>query len=143
MRLRRAFRLTFLLAFAAVAPLAIALGQTAPGAPIVSDLPVAGGTERVLFLGTQGARALLVMLPGNDGIIGLDSGGGVRLMGVWHFPHPSRKLHICQSDEQYYCLGSSTSICSRQHFLDGSKGGSFVRRRVARVRFDRCSATPA
>jgi hypothetical protein len=81
MRLRRAFRLTFLLAFAAVAPLGFALGQTAPGSPIVSDLPVAGGTERVLFLGTQGARALLVLLPGTDGIIGLDSEGGVHQLG--------------------------------------------------------------
>jgi pimeloyl-ACP methyl ester carboxylesterase len=81
MRLRRASRLTFLLAFAAVAPLGIALGQTVPGLPIVSDLPVAGGTERVLFLGAQGARALVVLLPGSDGIIGLDSGGGVHQLG--------------------------------------------------------------
>ena len=70
-----------LLAFAAMSPLGIALGQTAPGSPIVSDLPVAGGTERVLFLGTQGARALLVLLPGTDGIVGLDSGGGVHQLG--------------------------------------------------------------
>jgi hypothetical protein len=43
--------------------------------------PVAGGTERVLFLGTQGARALLVLLPGTDGIVGLDSEGGVHQLG--------------------------------------------------------------
>jgi hypothetical protein len=67
MRLRRASRLAFLLAFAAVAPLGIALGQTAPGSPIVSDLPVASGIERVLFLETPVVCALLVMLPGSDG----------------------------------------------------------------------------
>jgi hypothetical protein len=81
MRLRRASRLTFLLAFAAVAPLAIALGQAAPGSPFVSDIPVASGIEPVLFLETPVARALLVMLPGSDGIIGLDSGGGVHHPG--------------------------------------------------------------
>jgi hypothetical protein len=80
MRRRRASRLAVLLAFAAVVPLGIALGQTAPGS-IVSDLPVASGTKRVLFLGAQGARALVVLLPGSDGIIGLDSGGGVHQFG--------------------------------------------------------------
>jgi hypothetical protein len=77
----RTSRLALLLAFAAISPLGIALGQTAPGSPIVSDLPVASGTERVLFLGAQGARALVVLLPGSDGIIGLDSGGGVHQFG--------------------------------------------------------------
>jgi hypothetical protein len=70
-----------LVAFAAVSPPGIALGQTAPGSPIVSDVPVAGGTERVLFLGTQGARALLVLLPGADGIVGLDSAGAIHQLG--------------------------------------------------------------
>ena len=68
-------------AFAAIPPRSIAVGQTAPGSPIVSDVPVAGGTERVLFLGTQGARALLVLLPGTDGIVGLDGEGGVHQLG--------------------------------------------------------------
>jgi hypothetical protein len=77
----RASQLALLLLFAAMSSLGIALGQTVPGSPIVSDLPVAGGTERVLFLGTQGARALLVLLPGTDGIVGLDSEGGVHQLG--------------------------------------------------------------
>ena len=77
----RTSRLALLLAFAVIPPLGIALGQTAPGSPIVSDLPVASGTERVLFLGAQGARALVILLPGSDGIIGLDSGGGVHQLG--------------------------------------------------------------
>jgi hypothetical protein len=47
----------------------LVIGQTAPGSPVVSDVPVAGGTERVLFLGIHGARALLVLLPGTDGIV--------------------------------------------------------------------------
>jgi hypothetical protein len=68
-------------AFAAMSPLGIAVGQTAPGSPIVSDVPVDGGTERVLFLGTERARALLVLLPGTDGIVGLDSEGGVHQLG--------------------------------------------------------------
>jgi len=38
-----------LIAFAAISLLGIAFGQTAPGSPIVSDVPVAGGTERCLF----------------------------------------------------------------------------------------------
>jgi hypothetical protein len=50
------------------------------------------GSKRVLFLGTQGARILLVLLPGTDGIVGLDSAGGihqldgnllVRTIGQW------------------------------------------------------------
>jgi hypothetical protein len=70
-----------LAAFAAMSSLGSAVGQTAPGPPIVSDVPVAGRTERVLFLGTQGARALLVLLPGTDGIVGLDDEGGVHQLG--------------------------------------------------------------
>jgi hypothetical protein len=89
--LHRVSRLALPFVFAAMSPLAVALGQTAPGSPIVSDVPVAGGTERVLFLGGQGARALLVLLPGGDGIIGLDTGGAahvgsnflVRTTGQW------------------------------------------------------------
>ena len=44
-------------------------------------MPVAGGTERVLFLGGRQARAIVLSLPGGDGIIGLDSAGGVRQAG--------------------------------------------------------------
>src|SRR5713226_1811056 len=62
-----------LLAFAATWLAGVALGETAPAAPIVSDVPVAGGIERVLFLGGQQARATVLLLPGGDGIIGLDS----------------------------------------------------------------------
>jgi hypothetical protein len=40
---------TLLLAFAAISPLGIALGQIAPGSSIVSDVPLAGGIERVLL----------------------------------------------------------------------------------------------
>jgi pimeloyl-ACP methyl ester carboxylesterase len=69
-----------LLAFAAISPLVIALGQTAPGSPVVSDVPVAGGTERVLFLGAKEAHAILVLLPGGNGI-GLDNGGGIHQLG--------------------------------------------------------------
>ena len=79
--LHRASRLALLIVSAAISPLGIGLGQTAPGSTIVSDIPVAVGTERVLFLGTQGARALLVLLPGTDGIVGLDSEGGVHQLG--------------------------------------------------------------
>jgi pimeloyl-ACP methyl ester carboxylesterase len=90
--LHRASRLALPFVVGAISPLALALGQTAPGSPIISDVPVAGGTERVLFLGGQGARALLVLLPGGDGIIGLDNGGAghqlgsnflVRTIGQW------------------------------------------------------------
>jgi hypothetical protein len=59
----------------------VALGQTAPAAAIVGDVAVAEGTERVLFLGGRQARALVLLLPGGDGIIGLDSGGGVHQLG--------------------------------------------------------------
>jgi hypothetical protein len=72
---------TILLAFVATALCGVALGQTAPPASIVSDVPVAGGTERVLFLGGRQARAIVLLLPGGDGIIGLDSGGGVHQLG--------------------------------------------------------------
>ena len=67
-RLRRASRLTLLLVFAAISPLGIALGQNVPGPKIISDVPLAGGSERVLFLGAQGARALVVLLPSSDGV---------------------------------------------------------------------------
>ena len=70
-----------LLVFAAFLPLGVSFGQNAPGSPIVNDVPVAGGTERVLFLGSHAARAILVLLPGGNGIIGLDNGGGIHQLG--------------------------------------------------------------
>jgi hypothetical protein len=70
-----------LLALAATSLSGAALGQTAPPAAVVSDVPVADGTERVLFQGGRQARAIVVLLPGGDGIIGLDSGGGVHQLG--------------------------------------------------------------
>jgi hypothetical protein len=72
---------SLLLTFAAMSSLGTALGQTQSGSPIVADLPVSSGTERVIFLGTQGARALLVFLPGSDGVVGLDSAGGIHKLG--------------------------------------------------------------
>ena len=78
-RLLKIWALPF--SFAAISPLGIALGQTAPASPIVSDVQVAGGTARVLFLGAREARAVLVLLPGGDGIIGLDTGGGIHQLG--------------------------------------------------------------
>ena len=76
-----ALGLAFMAVVAVISPPGTALGETAPGSPVVSDVPIAGGTERVLFLGTPGARALLVLLPGGDGIIGLDNGGAVHQLG--------------------------------------------------------------
>jgi hypothetical protein len=73
--LRRVSRLALLLVFTVRSTLGIALGQTVLGSPIVSDVPVANGTERVLFLGTQGARVLLVLLPGSHGVVGPDQRG--------------------------------------------------------------------
>jgi len=70
-----------LLAVAAISLVGVALGQSAPTSPIVGDVPVAGGTERVLFLGGQQAHAIVVLLPGDNGIIGLDNGGGVHQLG--------------------------------------------------------------
>jgi hypothetical protein len=55
--------LSILLAFAAISLVGVALGQSAATSPVVSDVPVAGGTERVLFLGGQQARAIVVLLP--------------------------------------------------------------------------------
>ncbi len=70
-----------LLAFVATSLFGVALGQTAPPAVVVSDLPVADGTERVLFLPGQQTRAIVLLLPGGDGIVGLDSGGGAHQLG--------------------------------------------------------------
>jgi hypothetical protein len=68
-----------LLAFAAISPLAIALGQTAPGSPIVSDLPVAAGTERVLFDAQarqlRAAERAYAAFDTPAGIVNLASGG--------------------------------------------------------------------
>jgi hypothetical protein len=58
-----------------------ALGQTAPSSPAVSDVSIGGGTERVLFLAGQRPLAIAVLLPGGDGIIGLDEHGSVRRGG--------------------------------------------------------------
>jgi hypothetical protein len=81
-RFLRASRFSLWLVFTAISPLGIGLGQTAPGSAIVSEVPVAAGTERVLFLGDiRAARVLLVLLPGGDGVIGLDSGGGIHQLG--------------------------------------------------------------
>ena len=81
-----------LLALVATLLSGAALGQSAPAAAVVKDVPVADGTERVLFQGDRQARAIVVLLPGGDGIIGLDGGGGVdqaggnflvRTLGQW------------------------------------------------------------
>src|SRR5215831_14899329 len=96
----RALILAFVAGFAAAAstpaaplmlpPAAIEVDAAAPvdlvsggcgWSPVVADISVAGGTERVLFLGTERARALLVLLPGNDGIVALDSAGGIHQLG--------------------------------------------------------------
>jgi hypothetical protein len=70
-----------LLAFAATSSVGVAFGQTTPASHIVSDVPVVSGTERVLFLGGQQARAIVVLLPGGNGIVGLDNGGGIHQLG--------------------------------------------------------------
>ena len=70
-----------LLALAAISLVGVALGQTTPTSPIISDVPVAGGTERVLFLGGQQARGIVLLLPGGDGIISLDDAGGIHQLG--------------------------------------------------------------
>ena len=78
----RALILAFVAGFAAAAstpaaplmlqPAAIEVGAGPPvdlvsggreWGPVVADISVASGTERVLFLGTERARALLVLLP--------------------------------------------------------------------------------
>jgi pimeloyl-ACP methyl ester carboxylesterase len=59
----------------------VVLGQPAPAAAIVSDVPITGGTERVLIRGGRQARAIVVLLPGGNGIVGLDNGGGVHQLG--------------------------------------------------------------
>jgi len=78
-RLLKIWALPF--SFAAISPLGIALGQTPPASPIVSNVPISGGTARVLFLGASEARAIVVLLPGGDGIIRLDNGGGIHQIG--------------------------------------------------------------
>ena len=70
-----------MLAIAATSLGGVALGQTVPASTIVNDVPVASGTERVRFLGGQQARAIVVLLPGGNGIIGLDNGGGIHQLG--------------------------------------------------------------
>ena len=96
----RALILAFVAGFAVAAstpacpfmlpPAAIEVGMAPPvdlvsggceWGPVVADISVASGTERVLFLGTERARALLVLLPGNDGVVALDSAGGIRQLG--------------------------------------------------------------
>jgi hypothetical protein len=77
----RAGRSATLFALAVTSLVGVALGQTAPGSPTVSDVPVVAGTERVLFLGGRQSRAIVVLLPGGDGIIGLDDRGSVRRGG--------------------------------------------------------------
>src|ERR1700731_2530192 len=74
---RRAEWSAILPAVVATLPSDVALGQTASAAFGDSDMRVAGGTERVLFLGGQQAGAIVVLLPGGDGIIGVDGAGGV------------------------------------------------------------------
>jgi hypothetical protein len=44
----------------------------------VADIPLPGGaSERVLFIGAANPAATLVMLAGGDGVVGIDSNGGI------------------------------------------------------------------
>jgi hypothetical protein len=46
--------------------------------PEIADIPLStGGAERVLFIGTQGARATLILLSGGDGVLSIDNAGNV------------------------------------------------------------------
>ena len=63
-RLAQSLTLCVSLLIAGAAPVGSASGQT-----LAVDIPLASGSERVLFAGPGNPSAILVMLPGGDGIV--------------------------------------------------------------------------
>jgi hypothetical protein len=83
-------------------------------APVVKDLTFPGGTERVLLISPDHPKATLVLFPGGDGVVGLESDGSVgsptnflvRTRGDWG----SRGYAILLPDVP---MGSSSLMGSR------------------------------
>ena len=83
-----ALRITAIMITAMLLPIAAAQGQT-----IAADVPLAGdGAERVLFSGPPNPRAVLIMLPGGEGIVDIGNAGAagrgtnnflVRTLPLW------------------------------------------------------------
>jgi hypothetical protein len=79
-----------LLLAAAVASLGLC--RPALAQAITTDVPLQSGSERVLFAGPSNPRAILIMLPGGDGVVDINNGaaGGrlannflVRTLPLW------------------------------------------------------------
>src|SRR5690349_14702964 len=62
----------------AIAALLLLARPAAAQQPIVGDVPLAGGgSERVVVTGAAAPRALLVMLAGGDGTVGIGNNGAI------------------------------------------------------------------
>ena len=63
--------------------------QTVPGSIEVADLAVpSGGTERVLFIAAQPARATVILLAGGDAVLAIDNAGTVTPGGNFSRSYP-------------------------------------------------------
>ena len=76
----------------AIAVASLGLCRVASAQAIAADVPLQTGSERVLFAGPANPRAILIMLPGGDGVVDIGNGtaGGrlaanflVRTLPLW------------------------------------------------------------
>lgn len=68
------------------------LNRPASAQGVAADVPLESGSERVLFAGPSNPRAILIMLPGGDGIVDIGNGAAsgrlannflVRTLPIW------------------------------------------------------------
>ena len=85
-------------------------------APVVADLPTTLGTERVAFFAAVQARAIVVLLPGGNGVLALDPAGRVHELGanfLVRSTESGRHADPCQADTPHGYAGIESTVVTR------------------------------
>jgi hypothetical protein len=80
---------------------------------VVQDVPIAGGSEQVLFTGPATPRAILLMFAGGDGTVAFNSAGQITGMGG-NFVLRTEPLWLAQGFA-FATIASPSSLLGRRH----------------------------
>ncbi len=80
---------------------------------IVQDIPVAGGSERVLYVGPANPRAVVFMFAGGDGTVSFNTANQIS-HGSGNFLLRTQALWLAQGFG-FATIGSGTSLMGRRH----------------------------
>jgi hypothetical protein len=80
---------------------------------IIQDVPIAGGSEQVLFAGPATPRAILLMFAGGDGTVAFNSAGQISGMGS-NFVLRTESLWLAQGFA-FATIASPSSLLGRRH----------------------------